>query len=355
MAGLIEGVVAKRVDTPRLETHLLESNPESGEVVLFVHGDLSSSRFFEETLAALPPRYRGIAPDLRGYGNSEAKPVDAARGLRDFSDDLHSMLESMGLGDRRIHLVGWSMGGNIAMQYAVDNPALTATLVLISPLSPYGLGGTRDEAGTPCWPDYAGSGAGAVNPQLVRRIAAGDRGEEDPNSPRNVMNNLYFKPPFRADSEREEVYLSAMLDTKTGEENYPGDRIESGNWPKMAPGQKGVNNAISPKYCDLSGFISIGAGPDVLWVRGSDDKIVSNASAMDFGVLGEAGTIPDWPGKTAYPPQPMVSQTRAVLERYTACGGAYREAVIEDCGHSPHIEKPEEFRQLLFDFLTAHT
>jgi pimeloyl-ACP methyl ester carboxylesterase len=47
----------------------------------------------------------------------------------------------------------------------------------------------------------------------------------------------------------------------------------------------------------------------------------------------------------------MVSQTRAVLEAYVQNGGRYREAVIEDCGHSPHVEKPEEFRQALFGFL----
>ena len=34
--------------------------------------------------------------------------------------------------------------------------------------------------------------------------------------------------------------------------------------------------------------------------------------------------------------------------------GSYREEVIEDCGHSPHIEKPEEFRQTLFGFLRGH-
>jgi pimeloyl-ACP methyl ester carboxylesterase len=61
--------------------------------------------------------------------------------------------------------------------------------------------------------------------------------------------------------------------------------------------------------------------------------------------------VPGWPGEEVYPPQPMVSQIRAVLEAYTRSGGSYREEVIEDCGHSPHIEKPEEFRQILFGFL----
>jgi pimeloyl-ACP methyl ester carboxylesterase len=36
--------------------------------VLLVHGNVASSLFFEETLAALPPYYLGLAPDLRGFG-----------------------------------------------------------------------------------------------------------------------------------------------------------------------------------------------------------------------------------------------------------------------------------------------
>lgn len=39
----------------------------------------------------------------------------------------------------------------------------------------------------------------------------------------------------------------------------------------------------------------------------------------------------------------MISQTRAVLERYAAAGGAYREVVFENCGHTPYIEYPEQF------------
>jgi hypothetical protein len=47
----------------------------------------------------------------------------------------------------------------------------------------------------------------------------------------------------------------------------------------------------------------------------------------------------------------MISQPRAVLDSYQAQGGKYQEEVIDDCGHSPHIEKPERFREVLFEFL----
>lgn len=352
--GLLDGIGSEVVATSRLRTHLLTAGPEDGVPVLLVHGNASSSRFWEETLAALPPRYRGIAPDLRGFGGSEALPLDASRGLRDFADDLRALVEALGLADTPIHLVGWSAGGTVVMQYALDHPAEVSSLTLVNPMSPYGFGGTRDTSGTPCWPDHAGSGGGTANPEFVRRLAAGDRSDEDPSSPRNVMNGFYFKPPFRPAPEREEAYLSSVLSTATGEDNYPGDMTPSENWPGVAPGSRGMNNAISPRHCDLSAFGRLRGGPPVLWIRGSDDAIVSDTSTLDFGTLGRLGIVPDWPGEETYPPQPMVSQTRAVLDAYMANGGSYREEVIPDCGHTPHVEKSDVFRQLLFGFVGKH-
>ena len=107
--NLMDGITSGVVDTSRLRTHLLASGPEDGESVVFVHGNASSSRFFEETLAALPDRYRGLAPDLRGFGDSETKPLDATRGLADFSDDLRALVEKLEL--EKVYLVGWSVGG----------------------------------------------------------------------------------------------------------------------------------------------------------------------------------------------------------------------------------------------------
>ena len=351
-SNLLEGVGSEVIATSRLETHLLTGGPEGGAPIVFVHGNASSSRFFEDTLAVLPSRYRGLAPDLRGFGESEAMPLDATRGVADFSDDLRSLTEALGL--EEVHLVGWSAGGSVAMRYATDYPSRVASLALVDPMSPYGFGGTKDVDGTPCWADFAGSGGGTANPEFVRRLEAKDKTEGDPNSPRNVINNFYFKPPFRATSKREEAYLWSVLSTRVGDENYPGDMTVSENWPGVAPGTKGMNNAISPKYCNLEGFALVEPGPPVLWVRGDSDAIVSDTSVLDFGTLGRMNAVPGWPGEEIFPPQPMVSQIRAVLDAYEAHGGTYREEVIPDCGHTPHVEKPEEFRRLLFDFLEDH-
>ncbi len=81
----------------------------------------------------------------------------------------------------------------------------------------------------------------------------------------------------------------------------------------------------------------------MLWIRGDSDMIVSDSSFFDFGTLGKLGYVPDWPGEEVYPPQPMVSQTRHLLEQYKSKGGAFEEVVIADTGHTPYVEKPDEF------------
>jgi len=338
------------IETPRLRTFYRAAGPEDGPLLVLIHGNVSSSAFFEELMLALSDRYRVIAPDLRGFGRSERRPIDATRGLRDFTDDVHALKTTLAPG-RPAHVLGWSVGGGVALQMAIDHPAEVASLVLQAPISPFGFGGTKDLAGTPCHGDFAGSGGGTANPEFVALLGAGERGAESPVAPRNVMNNFYFKPPFRVAPAREEALLDAMLEMALGVDFYPGDLAASENWPGVAPGTRGMNNALSPKYLDLSAFAAVRPQPPVLWIRGAEDQISADASFFDFGFLGSLGAVPGWPGAEICPPQPMVGQMRALLQRYAAAGGRYREEVVPECGHSPHLEAPERFLGLVRGFL----
>lgn len=140
--------------------------------------------------------------------------------------------------------------------------------------------------------------------------------------------------------------VDSLNSTHIGEQDVPGDSVQSPNWPFMAPGKWGATNATSPKYAvDVEKILAAESNLSVLWMRGADDLVVSESAASDPGFLGKAGLIPGWPGEEVFPPQPMVGQTRAVLGKYAAAGGKYQEVVIEDAGHLPFIEKPEEFNR----------
>lgn len=344
---LAPGVRARTVDTDRLRLHVHEAGPQDGVPVVLLHGNLSTGRFYEQVMAGAPERYRLLAPDMRGFGRTERVPMDATRGLRDWADDVDALLRALGV-EQPPHLAGWSTGGAAIAAYAQERP--TASLTFVDPVSPYGYGGVRDD-GTPCAPDFAGSGGGTGNPDFAARIAAGDRSADSPVSPRSVMRTSYWAPGHVLDPAWEDVLVDEVLLSRTDADGYPGDATASDHWPGTAPGTRGILNALSPKHCDWSGLVDVDPKPPVLWLRGDADIVVADGSPWEMGTLGAAGHVPGWPGADAFPPQQMVAQTRAVLDRYRRRGGSVQEEVLEGSGHGPFLDAPDRFRALLFGFL----
>jgi len=340
----LEGVTAEMVATDRITTRVLSTGPDDGVPVLFLHGNASSATWWEENMVALPHGYRGIAPDQRGFGDADLKKkVDATRGTGDWADDTAALLDHLGI--EKAHIVGNSLGGVVIWRLLMDYPERFLTATLVDAGSPFGFGGTKDVDGTPCHEDFAGSGGGLSNPEFIKRLAEGDRSMDSQFSPRAALRALLAKPPFVP--AREEDLLSSMFTIHLGEQDNPGDFVQSPNWPHIAPGVWGSANALSPKYAgDVRRLYAAGPKVDVRWVRGSHDLAVSDMAASCPGTLGSMGLIPNWPGRDIYPPQPMLGQIRAVLEKYAAAGGSYEEVVIEDAGHVPFIEKPDEFNKV---------
>ena len=353
---LLPGITATRVATPRLTQSVLHPDgidpAGPGEAVLFVHGNVSSALFWQQSLLALAGtgRHRVLAVDLRGYGDTDPLPLDATRGARDWSDDLAALIETLGLS--RVHLVGWSMGAGVVLQYLLDAPERVSSVALVAPISPYGFGGTVGADGMLVHADGTGSGGGGANPDFVAALAAGDTGVDNPTGPRAVLRSFYVAPgSLPLDPRLEEVFVASMISTRTGAGHYPGDAVTVDAWPGLAPGTRGVLNTMAPTVFDVSGIVDLTDKPPVLWIRGDADQIVSDTSVFDLAFLGSVGAVPGWPGAGDFAPQPMVTQTRSVLDRYAATGGAYREVVLPDVGHSPHVERPHEFAVALLEHL----
>ena len=103
-------------------------------------------------------------------------------------------------------------------------------------MSPFGFGGTHGVEGMLSDPPGLGSGGGCANPAFVARIAAGDRGDESPLSPRQVLLAHYVKPPFVP--EHLDIFVESMLSTRTGVDHYPGDSTTVDAWPGIASGAR---------------------------------------------------------------------------------------------------------------------
>jgi pimeloyl-ACP methyl ester carboxylesterase len=97
-----------------------------GPPVLLVHGSAASRRFWRALVERLAPRYRVIAPDLPGYGESAWRPGIRATDL----DVVTAFARAVG---EPLHLVGHSYGGALALRAARDLGARLASLALIEP------------------------------------------------------------------------------------------------------------------------------------------------------------------------------------------------------------------------------
>jgi len=91
-----------------------------------LHGLGTDRRMWLYQIPALCPRMPVLAVDLRGHGRSTAP--DGDWGIADMARDVVRLLRH--LGAEKAHLVGLSMGGMVAQQFALDFPYATASLVL---------------------------------------------------------------------------------------------------------------------------------------------------------------------------------------------------------------------------------
>ncbi len=99
-----------------------------GEVLLLIHGMAGSSETWRAVIPPLSKKFRVIAPDLLGHGESAKPRTDYSLGafavwLRDFLDEL---------GISRATVVGHSLGGGVAMQFVYQHPDYAQRLILIS-------------------------------------------------------------------------------------------------------------------------------------------------------------------------------------------------------------------------------
>ncbi|MFG3601415.1 alpha/beta fold hydrolase [Micromonospora chersina] len=100
----------------------------AGQPLILLHGGLGSGEMFGPVLPALAARHQVIAVDLQGHGRTA--DVDRPLDLRTMADDIAALIDHLGLD--RPHLVGYSLGGGVALRAAVAHPEKLGRLVAAS-------------------------------------------------------------------------------------------------------------------------------------------------------------------------------------------------------------------------------
>ena len=180
-------------------------------------------------------RHRVLAVDLRGTARPSrcrsTRPEACATG------PTTSPRWSTRSASTRVHLVGWSMGAGVVLQYLLDAPERVASVALVAPVSPYGFGGTAGPDGARVHPDGTGSGAGAANPEFVAAIGAGDTTADDrPARASSCGRSTSLPGSLPLDPQLEDVFVASMNSTRTGADHYPGEPVTVDAWPGRGPG-----------------------------------------------------------------------------------------------------------------------
>ncbi|MGE5370921.1 MAG: alpha/beta fold hydrolase [Solirubrobacterales bacterium] len=268
--------------------------------ILFVHGNLVTSRWWEPFMLGMPDGFRCIAPDLRGAGLSTyIRPVES---MRQFSTDLKFFAQEMGL--KRFILVGLSMGGTISLQFACDYPEMVEKLILID--SPTAKGypfPAKDAEGKIVPGQYWTRSAEVMSDpvQLVPAAAALQAGN------REFIKMLFDLTVFnhkQPESGEYELLVDAAMTVK----NYPDCA-----WPAQVFNISHEFNGVGPGSGEIDRVIM-----PVLVINGEHDVMVRKEKADELAAQ---------------------------------IGPNARIVIIPEAAHCPHIDNPELVRTEMLSFM----
>jgi pimeloyl-ACP methyl ester carboxylesterase len=108
----------------------------TGPAVLLVHGNSSSSRIWQRVIdGEIGRRYRLVAIDLPGHGNSEDSKNCAAYSIPGYAEVVRALIEPLSL--QRAVFVGWSLGGHAVLEAAPELMDATGFMIFGTPPIPY--------------------------------------------------------------------------------------------------------------------------------------------------------------------------------------------------------------------------
>jgi len=121
------------------------------EVLLLIHGNMTSSKHWDILIDALDPKYKIYAVDMRGFGiSSYNRKFDS---LKELCDDIKLFVDKLNL--KKFSIMGWSTGGGVAMHFAANYPDYIKKMILLESVGTRGYPiFKKDASGRPIVGEY---------------------------------------------------------------------------------------------------------------------------------------------------------------------------------------------------------
>ena len=248
-----------------------------GTAVVMIHGGFLDSRMWDQQFQAVAQRHRAIRYDVRAHGQSATDSVAFAD-----HEDLLALLDHLGVDSAVI--MGLSLGGQIATDFALTHPERVAALALVSPgLSGFGFGGAEMDS-------YIG--------ELRAALASGDFDRVI-----HVFARWWCVGPHRQPAEVDSTVLARVMEMLSGSRQ---------RW----------------EYWGLA--------------QGIDPPAVGRLGEIHKPTLAVEGSLD-------------MASIHAVVDSIVANVPGARRVVIPGAAHMLNMEKPEQFNEVLLDFLRRVT
>lgn len=291
------------VEIEGVKVAYVETGPAEAPALIFIHGLFGRLDSWQNNVPAFADRYRVLALDLPGFGNSQMDDRDYT--IAWFSRVVKGLMDQKGIATAT--LVGNSMGGQVAAYFALSYPERVDKLVLV------------DSAGLarpPFLVRLALRHTNRVAEALVRRAQRQTRGKS-PAEIYDLLRQTIFNPerqprvPLAADMKNSNV--QALVDNYA--RYYAGlVKTREFEWHLKA----GLRAARSIARTNLERQVGAIRAPTLI-VWGEADRLIPR----QFGVYFH----------------------KAIVGSHLA--------LLKEAGHIPQVEKPEEFNRVLADFLAG--
>ncbi len=279
--------------------HYLEQG-KGNKVLLLIHGNFSSSLFYTPLLERLPKDIKVIAPDLRGYGDSSY--YRRIQSLKDFADDMFLFLKQKEISF--VSIVGWSLGGGVALEIAAAHPELVDKLILINSTTHRGYPVFKKDSN---------------NQFLVGQVY--ESPEELGKDPVQVI------PLLEAQKNKNFAVMSWVYD----------QTIYTVNKPTSEQNELWINEALKQRNL-------IDADWALANLNMSSQHNFYNAGTNNIQNV-KCPVLHTWGKKDIIVPEYMVIENVKALEKQSSL------IVYDNCGHSPLVDVPDQLTKDIVDFI----